>query len=95
LSYAQLKTHTRTEVLVNFVTKLQWQTNNLPTVRLGQNGNHAVNSEGNQLWDIKLSNDEREEIKKHIAELTELLPEKPNEEWSPTQDIGGQMTLIY
>jgi hypothetical protein len=49
-----------------------------------------VNSEGSQLRDIKLSNDEREEIKKHIAEL---LPEKPNEEWSPTEDMGGQMTL--
>jgi phosphomannomutase len=73
--------------------KIQWQTNNLPTVRLGQNGNHAVNSEGNQLWDIKLSNDEREEIKKHIAELTELLPEKPNEEWNPTEDRGGQITF--
>ena len=73
--------------------KIEWQTNNLSTVRLGQNGNHAVDSKGRELWDIKLSDGEREEIMNHISQITELLPETPNAEWNPTEDRGGQITF--
>ncbi len=35
------------------VDKIEWQSDGLPAIRMGQNGNHAVDLEGNELWNLK------------------------------------------
>jgi HAD superfamily hydrolase (TIGR01484 family) len=75
------------------VPKIHWQSNNLPSYTLGQNGNHAVDVDGNLLWNIPLSESERQEILEHIAKIRATLPENINEEWKPIEDRGAQITF--
>lgn len=73
--------------------KIAWQTNNLPAYRLGQNGNHAIDHAGTELWNTPLSEAERAEILAHIATLTEHLPEAPSPAYTPVEDRGAQITF--
>ena len=73
--------------------KIAWQSNNLPAVYLGQNGNHGLDLDGTELWDIKLTGIERTEILAHIEKISQALPEVPNPEWNPTEDRGCQITF--
>jgi len=73
--------------------KIAWQSNDLPAIRLGQNGNHAVDVDGTPLWDITLSKEQRQEIMTHIQKLTALLPHTPNPDWTPVEDRGCQITF--
>ena len=73
--------------------KIAWQSNDLYAYKLGQNGNEAYDPEGNPLWNTPLSDEQRAEIHNHIAQLLELLPEKPNEAWDPIEDRGAQITF--
>jgi HAD superfamily hydrolase (TIGR01484 family) len=75
------------------VDKIKWQSNNLPAIILGQNGNHAVSKDGKELWDIKLTEEESKEIYDHIMQLMALLPEIPNPDWNPIENRGGQITF--
>lgn len=73
--------------------KIAWQSGNLPAIRMGQNGNHAEEMTGVELWNNPLSAAERTEILTHIAQLTALLPELPNPDWNPVEDRGAQITF--
>lgn len=75
------------------VNKILWQSNNLKAYRLGQNGNHAVTPEGEELWNIPLEPHHRDQILDHISEIVELLEHELNHDWDPIEDRGAQITF--
>lgn len=75
------------------VDKIAWQSNYLSAVRLGQNGNHAVDQSDNLLWYTPLTESEREEILTHIEVLTDALDEKPDPAYESIEDRGAQITF--
>ncbi|MES2966551.1 MAG: HAD-IIB family hydrolase, partial [Patescibacteria group bacterium] len=75
------------------VSKIQWQSNNLPAIVLGQNGNHAIDMNGNELWNIPLEPHHRDQILDHISEIVELLDHELNHDWNPIEDRGAQITF--
>lgn len=85
--------HTITIVSGQEVSKIHWQTNGLPAYRLGQNGNHATLHDGSELWNIRLDDEHRAEILAHITMLREHIEHKINEEWTPVEDRGSQITF--
>lgn len=75
------------------VSKIRWQTNALATIRLGQNGNHATEADGTELWHIPLDPAHREEILRHINALTPYIDHEMNPDWNPIEDRGAQITF--
>lgn len=75
------------------VSKIGWQSNDLPAIRLGQNGNHAIDVDGAELWNIPLEKHHQDEILKHIETLTGLLPHDLREDWTPIENRGSQITF--
>lgn len=75
------------------IDNIKWQSNNLPAIRLGQNGNQAVDIDGTELWNFTLTLQQKQAILSHIDRLVELLPETPNHDWNPIEDRGGQITF--
>lgn len=73
--------------------KIAWQSDNLPAIRMGQNGNHAIDMDGTELWNFTLSLEQKKEILTHIDSISALLPETPNPDWNPIEDRGGQITF--
>ena len=73
--------------------KCQWQSNNLSAYVLGQNGNHAIDPKGNEIWHTPLTESEQAEIMQHIEALIALLPETPNPDWNPIENRGAQITF--
>ena len=71
------------------VDKIKWQSNNLRAIVLGQNGNHAVDYDDNELWNIPLEKHQKEEIFAHIESLKALLDHELNEDWKPIEDRGA------
>ncbi len=65
----------------------------LPAYLLGQNGSHALDPAGHELWRFTLSAEQRQEILAHIAELTTRLDAPPNEDYRPIEDRGAQITF--
>lgn len=76
-----------------YADKIAWQSNNLPAIRMGQNGNEAYEIDGTELWYTPLTIEEKKEILAHIDKLAELLPEAPNPDWNPIEDRGAQITF--
>ncbi len=75
------------------VPLIGWQSNNLPAYRLGQNGNHAVDKDGIELWHTPLEQHHRDQILDHISEIVEILDHELNHEWNPIEDRGAQITF--
>jgi phosphomannomutase len=75
------------------VDKIVWQSNGLPAFRLGQNGNHAVDIDEVELWNIPLDEHHRTEILDHISQISEILEHDLNHEWNPIEDRGAQITF--
>lgn len=75
------------------VDKIAWQSNELPAICLGQNGSHAVDRHGNELWYSPLTKSERTEILSHIETLIKALDEEPNPTHAPIEDRGAQITF--
>lgn len=75
------------------VSKIEWQTDHLSCYKLGQNGNHAVDKEGNVLWNIPLEPHYRDQILDHIREVMEILDHEVNHDWTPIEDRGAQITF--
>jgi phosphomannomutase len=75
------------------VEKINWQSNNLPSYTLGQNGNHATDIENNELWNVPLDENHRAEILSHINKLIALLDHDINQDWNPIEDRGAQITF--
>ncbi len=75
------------------VDKIKWQSNNLPAIVLGQNGNHAIDVENNELWNIPLDPKHKEEILAHINAIVDILEHDLNHDWAPIEDRGAQITF--
>jgi len=75
------------------VAKIAWQSNDLPAIRLGQNGNNGVDVDGTKLWNVALEDNYRQEILNHISQVMEQLDEQPKPEWMPIEDRGAQITF--
>ncbi len=75
------------------VAKIQWQSNELPSYTLGQNGNHAIDVENNELWNIPLDPKHKEEILAHINAIVDILEHDLNHDWAPIEDRGAQITF--
>lgn len=91
-----LLSNTQTDITIvsgQLCDKIAWQTNNLKANYLGQNGNHAVDINGQELWNTPLTEQEREEIMLHVTELLKKLPEQPDPAYSPIEDRGAQITF--
>lgn len=69
------------------------QIRDLQSFRLGQNGNHAIDELGNELWNVPLTNNHRTEILDHISKVVEILELELNHEWHPIEDRGAQITF--
>jgi len=75
------------------VQKIKWQTIELPTIRLGQNGNHATEANDTELWNVPLDEHHREEILAHIQALMKIIDHDINHDWKPIEDRGAQITF--
>lgn len=75
------------------VSKIGWQSNNLPAYTLGQNGNHATDIENNELWNLQLDEAHRQEIMRHIEAIVDILDHDLNHDWNPIEDRGAQVTF--
>lgn len=75
------------------VQKIGWQSNDLPSYTLGQNGNHATCVDNNELWQIPLDEEHRKEILDHINSVINVLDHEINNDWSPIEDRGSQITF--
>jgi phosphomannomutase len=75
------------------VAKISWQSNQLKAFYLGQNGNHAVDPDGIELWNVPLEPHHRDQILDHISEIMEILDYEVNHDWSPIEDRGAQITF--
>lgn len=75
------------------VAKIGWQSNNLPSYTLGQNGNHATSVTDQELWNTPLEDRHRKEILEHIQKLVSILDHELQEDWSPIEDRGAQITF--
>ena len=75
------------------VPKIEWQSNNLMSIRLGQNGNHAVDVDGTELWNIPLTDEHQQEIINHIELLKGLIDHEMRDEWTPIENRGSQITF--
>jgi HAD superfamily hydrolase (TIGR01484 family) len=69
------------------------QIGTLKCFRLGQNGNHAVNPDGVELWYEPLEEHHRSEIMDHISQIIEVLDHEVHHEWNPIEDRGAQITF--
>ena len=69
------------------------QLGTLRSFRLGQNGNHAIDMEGTELWNVPLQEHHRTEILDHISQIVEILEHDLNHEWNPIEDRGAQITF--
>ncbi len=75
------------------VAKIAWQSNDLPSYTLGQNGNHATDIENRELWNIPLDDKHRAEIMQHIEAIIAILDHDLNHDWTPIEDRGSQITF--
>lgn len=75
------------------VSKINWQSNDLRSYTLGQNGNHATCLENTELWNIPLDESHRKEILEHIDAIVKILDHELNHEWNPIEDRGSQITF--
>jgi phosphomannomutase len=75
------------------VQKIRWQSDGLSAYVLGQNGNHAINLESEELWNVPLSEAERIEIMAHIDAVVRTLDHELNHDWNPIEDRGAQITF--
>jgi len=75
------------------VAKIAWQSNDLPSYTLGQNGNHATDIENKELWNVPLDDKHRAEIMQHIEAIIAILDHDLNHEWTPIEDRGSQITF--
>lgn len=75
------------------VPRILVQTNELSTIRLGQNGNHATEADGTELWNVPLDEVHQQEILAHIHKIIDILDHEVNHEWNPIENRGAQITF--
>lgn len=78
----------------SLLSQIEFQSHKLPAYYLGVNGNHANDTENNELWNHPpLSEEHKQEIHDHIARVIDLLDHDLNHEWNPIEDRGSQVTF--
>lgn len=76
--------------------QIRRQIGKLPFIRLGQNGNHALDQDGNLLWNDRLSEAEKAEVDAHIAIIRPALTHDVPDEDDLVEDRGSQISFsIY
>ena len=75
------------------VAKISWQSNQLVSYTLGQNGNHATDKEDNEMWHTPLTKEHESEILSHIEQLVSHLDHDLNHDWNPIENRGAQVTF--
>lgn len=85
--------HDITIISGQLTEKIEWQTNGLPAIRMGQNGNHALDLDGAELWYTPLDEHHQKEILDHVEALIGILDHDLNHEWSPIENRGAQITF--
>lgn len=73
--------------------RITTQTSGVPVHILAQNGNHATDRDGTELWYSPLEDRHREEIHAHIEKLVALLDHELGHEYVPIEDRGAQITF--
>lgn len=85
--------HDITIISGQLTEKIEWQTDGLPAIRMGQNGNHALDLDGAELWYTPLDEHHQKEILDHVEALIGILDHDLNHEWSPIENRGAQITF--
>lgn len=76
--------------------QMAYQTDNLPIIRMGQNGNHVIDLDGTELWFDKLTDAEKEEVMAHTTKIWALCDHKVPDLNDIIEDRGSQISLsIY
>ncbi len=76
--------------------QMAFQVDNLPVIRMGQNGNHVIDPVDGELWYDTLTEAEKEEIYRHGALLREKFTHEVPDEEDLIEDRGSQISFsIY
>lgn len=76
--------------------QMHFQVDGLSIIKMGQNGNHVIDSDGTELWFDKLTNIEKEEIMKHAERIWEACDQNVPDTNDLFEDRGSQISLsIY
>lgn len=76
--------------------QMAFQTDDLPIIKMGQNGNHTVDVDGTELWFDKLNEKEKDEVMGHVAQVWALCDQNVPDKNDLIEDRGSQISLsIY
>ncbi len=76
--------------------QMAWQMDGVEVICMGQNGNHAIHTDGTELWFDKLSDDEKREILSHSDCVWGACTHAVPDEDDLIEDRGSQISLsIY
>lgn len=73
--------------------QMQYQIDNLPIIKMGQNGNHTIDADNTQLWIDELTATEKEEILRHTNAIWELCNHSVPDENDLFEDRGSQISF--
>lgn len=85
--------HSKTIVSGSHTTVVAEHCRSLVANKLSQNGNHAFDSEGTELWYRPLTLEHQKEILEHIDDIVNILEHDLNEDWKPVENRGAQITF--
>jgi phosphomannomutase len=76
--------------------QMTYQMDGLSIIKMGQNGNHTIDSNGLELWFDKLTDDEKNEIMHHAHAIWSRCTHQVPDESDLFEDRGSQISLsIY
>lgn len=76
--------------------QMHWQMDALPIIKMGQNGNHTVDTNEDELWFDKLTESEKTEIMCHVDAIRKTFTYPVPDEDDLLEDRGSQISLsIY
>lgn len=76
--------------------QMTYQVDGLEIIKMGQNGNHVIDSDGTELWFDKITAEEKAEILSHIDKVWKLCHHDVPDSEDLIEDRGSQISLsIY
>jgi HAD superfamily hydrolase (TIGR01484 family) len=76
--------------------QMAFQIDDLPIIKMGQNGNHVVDPESGELWFDVLSQSEKTEILAHVTAIRALMSHPVPDQNDLLEDRGSQISFsIY
>ncbi len=75
------------------IPRITLQTDNMPSYKLGQNGNDSVDMSGNRLWQDYLSTEEKNAVLMHTSELLTLMYWDVKDAHDLIEDRGCQVSF--